>query len=278
MSIKKYHSKNDKKRALSNTLNISTKCGRKFKLSFSYEDSIEAKKLHETLEKFVPPPKLFLNFAFAFHSRFPNFEEKHKGWQVYDLDKEYQRQGVVFEQSLQNVEEIPTRKNSITTKTPFKKYTNYDEKESQWLCDSYPPKFIVPSLLENEEILKTAKYRTKHRLPVLAYHHTMEEEHPVSIWRSSQCKPGFASKRSAEDEQYLRVIGNPYKKDSGKECPVNLHIYDARPYLNAVANKMNGKGYENLNYYRNAEIFFLDIDNIHGVRDKYKKLIKTSNT
>jgi len=277
MLINKFHSKNDKKKALSNTLNISTKCGRKFKLSFSYEDSIEANKLSETLERFIPPQKLFTNFAFAFHSRYPDFEEKYKGWQLFNLDNEYQRQGVIFEQPSQSNEESVPRKNSLTTKAPFKKFSNYDPKESQWVCDSYPPEVIVPSLLETDEILKTAKYRTKHRLPVLVFHYA-NEDHPVSIWRSSQCKPGFARQRSTEDELYLRIIGNPNKRDTSKEGPVNLHIYDARPYLNAIANKMNGKGYENLSYYRNTEIFFLDIDNIHGVRDKYKKLIKIANT
>ncbi len=98
----------------------------------------------------------------------------------------------------------------------------------------------------------------------------------VGLWRSSQCKPGFARQRSTEDEHFLRLIGNPFSRHGGKDGLVNLHIYDARPYLNAVANKMNGKGYENLSYYKNTEIFFLDIDNIHGVRDKYRKLIELS--
>jgi len=30
-----------------------------------------------------------------------------------------------------------------------------------------------------------------------------------------------------------------------------------------------GKGYENTDYYKNAKIEFLDIDNIHKVRDSY---------
>ncbi len=38
----------------------------------------------------------------------------------------------------------------------------------------------------------------------------------------------------------------------------------------AVANKFNGKGTENISFYKNCELFFLDIDNIHKVRDSYK--------
>ena len=33
---------------------------------------------------------------------------------------------------------------------------------------------------------------------------------------------------------------------------------------------LNGKGAENPKYYKNAEIVFLDIENIHKVRDSYK--------
>jgi len=33
---------------------------------------------------------------------------------------------------------------------------------------------------------------------------------------------------------------------------------------------LNGKGTENLKYYKFSDIKFLDIDNIHKVRDSYK--------
>jgi hypothetical protein len=42
-------------------------------------------------------------------------------------------------------------------------------------------------------------------------------------------------------------------------------IYDARPKLNAQANRLKGGGFEDIKYYRNSEIFFCDIDNIHEV-------------
>ena len=58
-----------------------------------------------------------------------------------------------------------------------------------------------------------------------------------------------------------------------------LIIYDARPYINALANrciiyllKLKGAGFENINYYSNTEIKFCEIDNIHSVRDSINKL------
>ena len=65
----------------------------------------------------------------------------------------------------------------------------------------------------------------------------------------------------------LRLIGG----DTNKE--VNVHVYDARPFNYAFFNKMNGAGFEKNNFYRNCEVFFLGIDNIHAVRDSYKKMI-----
>lgn len=73
--------------------------------------------------------------------------------------------------------------------------------------------------------------------------------------------------RSLEDEDYLKWIGDP---ENGSEQK-NLHVFDARSYTAAIGNKILGGGTENTNY-KNCEVFFLDIDNIHSVRDAYMKL------
>lgn len=52
-----------------------------------------------------------------------------------------------------------------------------------------------------------------------------------------------------------------------------LKIFDARPFWNAVGNAVTGKGYENKDNYKNTDVVFLDIHNIHKVRDSYKKLM-----
>jgi len=273
MLINTFKKTSDKKSPLSNILDIATKCGRKFKLGFAFEDTMESIKILETLEKIIPPPKIFNNFAFVFHCAYPKYELEYKGWKIFDTDKEFKRQGITF-CTLPHNELLK----DDHLKTPFRKISNYAQDISKWHCESYPSEVVIPALLDPEEVLKTAKYRTKHRLPALTYCYKVEGQPSVCLWRSSQCKPGFARQRSPEDEQFLRLIGNPFNRNAGKDGLVSLHIYDARPYLNAVANKMNGKGYENQSYYRNIEIFFLDIDNIHGVRDKYRKLIELSTS
>jgi hypothetical protein len=55
-------------------------------------------------------------------------------------------------------------------------------------------------------------------------------ENNTCIWRSSQCKPGITQQRSTGDEFFLEKISDFTNK---------IYIYDARPYLNAFANRVN---------------------------------------
>jgi myotubularin-related protein 1/2 len=51
-----------------------------------------------------------------------------------------------------------------------------------------------------------------------------------------------------------------------------LSIMDARPSANAIANKARGGGYESEDTYQNVELIFLDIHNIHVMRESLRKL------
>lgn len=52
---------------------------------------------------------------------------------------------------------------------------------------------------------------------------------------------------------------------------VNCKIYDARGYYAALGNKISGKGFETPEIY-NCEVEFLNIPNIHAVRQSYNRL------
>lgn len=45
----------------------------------------------------------------------------------------------------------------------------------------------------------------------------------------------------------------------------------------AFGNKLGGKGYENTGHYKFTDIEFCAIENIHAVRDSYKKMKKLCN-
>lgn len=59
---------------------------------------------------------------------------------------------------------------------------------------------------------------------------------------------------------YLLEISNTYINQGSR-----LFILDARPKVNAIANKANGGGYED---YPNCELEFQNIQNIHVMRER----------
>lgn len=79
--------------------------------------------------------------------------------------------------------------------------------------------------------------------------------------------------RMMEDEIMLLEIGKTANSNKTIINNSKVHIFDARPKLNAQANKyIKNGGYEDLKYYRNCEISFCDIDNIHEVSKTFRKM------
>lgn len=108
-----------------------------------------------------------------------------------------------------------------------------------------------------------ASFRSRNRLPVLSW------IHPVSLATITRCAQplcGLSGKRNFEDENYIQLImeANPQSD--------KLSIMDARPSANAIANKTKGGGFESEDAYQNVELIFLDIHNIHVMRESLRKL------
>ena len=86
---------------------------------------------------------------------------------------------------------------------------------------------------------------------------------------------GILNHRMLEDELMLIEIGKATKEriQFGR-----VVIYDARPKMNAQANKyIKNGGYEDLKYYKNCDILFCDIDNIHEVSKCFRKMYEISD-
>ena len=119
--------------------------------------------------------------------------------------------------------------------------------------------------MSDEELKKSSQFRTKERLPTLTYRY---KKNGNCIWRSSQTKSGFKGSNQY-DILLLSKISNNQK----------LFVYDARPLMNAYANKFKGGGYENIDNYKNKniniELIFCGMSNIHAVRNSYLKLLNT---
>eukprot|EP00069_Balaena_mysticetus_P009630 bmy_06472T0 len=162
------------------------------------------------------------------------------GWMVYNPVEEYRRQG------------LPNHHWRIT-------FIN----KCYELCDTYPALLVVPYRASDDDLRRVATFRSRNRIPVLSWIHP---ENKTVIVRCSQPLVGMSGKRNKDDEKYLDVI-----RETNRQIN-KLTIYDARPNVNAVANKATGGGYESDDAYHNAELFFLDIHNIHVMRESLKKV------
>ncbi|KAL0969238.1 hypothetical protein UPYG_G00224340 [Umbra pygmaea] len=105
------------------------------------------------------------------------------------------------------------------------------------VCPSYPPAVIVPHSIDDETLLKVAKFRQGGRFPVLCYHH---EKNGMVIMRSSQPLTGTNKKRCKEDELLLQAVIDG--SDLG-------YIIDTRSPQQAQQARMTGGGFESKSNY-----------------------------
>ena len=225
--------KNTIKNIDDNTLEINLKDNRYFLFKLSKIN----KALNEALDFALPNISTSYFKNAITRKKLLNKEFKINGWDLYNFDKEFERQKVDFKNTF-----------DIIDNSEFK------------FCPSYPKKIIVPQM-SNDDLEKCALFRKKKRIPTLTYRH----ENGFCIWRSSQTKNGFMGK-SEKDVKLLTKIAETTKK---------LLIYDARAKLNAMANRFKGGGYESPNNYPNIDvkIIFCNIPNIHDVRTSFEKIL-----
>ncbi|XP_011313448.1 myotubularin-related protein 6 isoform X1 [Fopius arisanus] len=199
--------------------------------------------IYVTLMRLSSPSRIEDLYCFNAY-RAGNTRSNSDGWSLFDIQSEYQRQG------LPNSEWALSYLNS-----------NYE------LCDTYPRYIYVPSTCTNSILSGSAKFRSKGRLPVLTYLHSNK----AAICRCSQPLSGLNA-RCPEDEQMLYHIlcTNPTSKF--------MYVVDSRPRINAMANRAAGKGYENENFYDNIKFRFFGIENIHVMRTSLAKLMELQRT
>ncbi|KAL4604755.1 myotubularin-related protein 1 isoform X1 [Arapaima gigas] len=203
---------------------------------FAYKEEQSKLEIFETLTKHAFPLSNNLPlFAFLYKETFPE-----DGWKVYDPVAEYKRQG------------LPNESWTIS-----KINSNFE------VCDTYPAMLVVPTSIKDEELRKVASFRAKHRIPVLSWIHP---ESQATIVRCSQPLVGPSDRRCKEDERYLQTI-----LDANAQSH-KLTIFDARQSSVADTNKAKDGGYESESFYPNVELNFLEIPNIHVMRESLRKL------
>uniref|UniRef100_A0A3P9KVT3 phosphatidylinositol-3,5-bisphosphate 3-phosphatase n=1 Tax=Oryzias latipes TaxID=8090 RepID=A0A3P9KVT3_ORYLA len=187
----------------------------------------------ELLEPMLPTRSPL--FAFQYKETFPA-----DGWKVYDAAAEYRRQGL-----------------------PNESWTISKVNNSYELCDTYPSTLVIPTNITEEDLKRVASFRARHRVPVLSWIHP---ESQATIVRCSQPLVGPSDRRCKEDERLLQVI-----MDANAQSH-KLTIFDARQSSVAISNKAKDGGFESESFYANAELIFLEIPNIHVIRESQRKL------
>ena len=216
---------------------------RSFSFKLVAEDYI---KFNEIIQEFGMPNQNIKYFRHAFF-HYNEYSKKQKdenyidGWTIYDDEDEFRYQDLDFDNTFRVVD---------NSKFDF--------------CASYPKKIVVPISMTDDDIKKCGAYRTKERIPALTYRY---KKNGKCIWRSSQTKSGIKGKTN-KDVILLTKIAEGSKK---------LYVFDARPLLNAWANKLKGAGYEDVSQYSeiNMELIFCGIPNIHAVRGSCHKVYST---
>ena len=97
--INKLERTNDKKSPDMTYLDIYSKDGRIFKATLSEKSHYDSISFFQYLNAGVFPDKKDSLFAFEYGKANKELEEKHRGWRVYDVEKEFLRQGADFRPS-----------------------------------------------------------------------------------------------------------------------------------------------------------------------------------
>ncbi len=206
-------------------------------LNFSCE---YCKQLENILQQLRYPNNLMLFYHYAYYYKKNNkINYKINGWNIYDIEIEFCRQNLNFE-----------------------KYSFTDENIHYNLCKTYPKKLIIPSKFKEFNLSQLATYRSKNRFPVLTYYYSKKES---CIFRSSQCLSGKKSKTSNLEIEYFKCITENKKI---------LNIYDLRSKAAAMVNILKGGGSDDVNLYDNCRLEFCDLENIHIIRNAYKKFME----
>ncbi|KAI0878425.1 protein-tyrosine phosphatase-like protein [Hypoxylon argillaceum] len=235
-------------------------------------------------------------------------EKPLNGWTLYDPRAEFRRQG-------------------ISTKLVDRGWRISLINKDYGFSPTYPALLVVPSKISDNVIKYAGPYRSRARIPVLTYLHSLNN---CSITRSSQPLVGFRGNRSIQDEKLVSACFSasatvefnslePSTLDTSEPSPassqidlrvsslegettdterledelitdneadyesqVSKRIYgaqqrnlivDARPTINALAMQVVGKGSENMEYYPFAKKAYLNIDNIHVMRESLNTVI-----
>lgn len=130
------------------------------------------------------------------------------------------------------------------------------------LCPSYSKILLVPETISDTVLLHASRFRVQNRFPLLANVYKGN-----ALIRSGQPLVGLTQRRCIQDEKLIEAIKNNCGGENGK-----ILIVDARPSTSAFANVFIGAGIERLECYEGSERIYLNLENIHTIRESHDRL------
>ena len=232
-----------------NVLILELKDGRT--LQFNINDNLSI--FFKLNEKMIKKTNAF-DFPLLFNNYLKNKDIIKDGWKIYDLEKEFKRQGLTFNDS------CPFKISSIN-------------KGFRYIA-TYPELLIEPKNINDKTLIDASYYRNLGRIPTLSYYYNNladdkgKKKLISGIWLSSDCKVGFFNNKNDQDINLINEIQNLGNK---------LFIYDARSKKHANANKIIGGGYENVDNYqlknkKKPELIFCNIGNVDDAQKALNNL------
>ncbi|CAI5731604.1 unnamed protein product [Peronospora destructor] len=130
---------------------------------------------------------------------------------------------------------------------------------------SYPEVFLVPSVLDEDDLRELSAYRSASRIPAVVWRHPHTG---ALVCRCAQPCTGLSGYVAKADQKLVLALQHA----TSAYGDAKFHFFDARSQMAAAANSAQGKGTEDPRKYLNTELHFCDIANIHAVRSSYASL------
>ncbi|OWZ24593.1 Myotubularin [Phytophthora megakarya] len=130
---------------------------------------------------------------------------------------------------------------------------------------SYPDMFVIPSVLDEDDLRELSAYRSASRIPAVVWRHPHTG---ALVCRCAQPCTGLSGYVVEADQKIVSALQHA----TSAYGDAKFHFFDARSQMAAAANSAQGKGTEDPRNYPNSELHFCDIGNIHAVRSSYASL------
>jgi myotubularin-related protein 1/2 len=189
--------------------------------------------LNSLMLQMKPPSQVHSVFAFEYKrhqglSMSKSAHHKHyDGWLVYTPIEEYRRLNLL------RAPDVPFE-NDQGDNITWRIFKNAKFR----ISPTYPQLMIVPAMLSDEQLVQSAGFRSRGRLPVVVWKHPTNNS---VLTRSSQPNYGVTGNRCEADRILLRAYRDSANKNSSGLSP-RLHIVDARKPIATKGNRLQGKG------------------------------------